>query len=136
MPPPGIVKKHRRARRPLPRRASRVALRAGDGCTGRGAYARWGTHGALETGDASTPLTPITLRAVHPERPRNDTLLTSLSSSVFTNVLATVNAGGGTTSATASVVVNPGFVEYYVDAGPTTTPGTYTLEVGLIVEYA
>ena len=62
--------------------------------------------------------------------------LCSLSSSVFTNVLTTVNAGGGTTSATASVVVNPGFVEYYVDAGPTTTPGTYTLEVGLIVEYA
>lgn len=87
-------------------------------------------------GDAGTPATSVSLRAVHPERPRSDVLLTSLSTAVFTNVLATLAMGGGATSTAATVIQNPGFVDYYIDAGPTTSPGTYNLEVGLIIEYS
>lgn len=78
----------------------------------------------------------INLSAGRPEVPGGDPLVTSHYLSTHGVTLATVAVPSAAAEATATAtVVDPGFTEYYLWNGATTTPGVYTLQVGCLVTY-
>ena len=87
-------------------------------------------------GQSPSPYTAVTVTVYgsRPERVPEDPLSTDFSSTTFSQLLATLVLGTGSTAAQSVTVIEPGFTEYYFVANATAA-AVIQYEVGCIVHY-